>query len=81
MFKQQARYLIKRRETDLWAQVLVHDIVRRRALIDQVRLSISRLQWLTMYLDCRHSPPGMHWYATKVDEPAVWSRLAKAQRD
>lgn len=39
MFKQQARYLIKRREPDLWAQVLVHDNVHRRALIDQVHLS------------------------------------------
>ena len=34
MFKQQARYLIKRRENDLWAQVLVHDNVHLRALID-----------------------------------------------
>ena len=37
MFKQQARYLIKRRQPDLWAQVLVSDNVHRRALIDQVR--------------------------------------------
>ncbi|KAF8159760.1 hypothetical protein B0H34DRAFT_858496 [Crassisporium funariophilum] len=36
MFKQQARYLIKRRQPDLWAQVLVHDNVHRRALIDQI---------------------------------------------
>ena len=37
MFKQQARYLIKRRQPDLWAQVLVADNVHRCALIDQVR--------------------------------------------
>lgn len=36
MFKEQARYLIKRREPDLWAQVLVGDNMHRRALIDQV---------------------------------------------
>lgn len=36
MFKQQARYLIKRRQPDLWAQVLVQDNIHRRALIDQV---------------------------------------------
>jgi hypothetical protein len=39
MLKQQAQYLIKRREHDLWAQVLVHDNVHHRALIDQVCLS------------------------------------------
>lgn len=38
MFKQQARYLVKRRQPELWAQVLVHDNVHRRALIDQVGL-------------------------------------------
>jgi clathrin heavy chain len=36
MFKQQARYLVKRRQLELWAQVLVHDNVHRRQLIDQV---------------------------------------------
>lgn len=36
MYKQQARYLVKRRREDLWAQVLVPDNVHRRALIDQV---------------------------------------------
>ncbi|KAG9312892.1 hypothetical protein JVU11DRAFT_6325 [Chiua virens] len=36
MFKQQARYLVKRRQPELWAQVLVHDNVHRRALIDQI---------------------------------------------
>ena len=39
MFKQQARYLVKRRQPELWAQVLVPDNIHRRALIDQVRLS------------------------------------------
>ncbi|KAG2056844.1 clathrin heavy chain 1 [Suillus hirtellus] len=36
MFKQQARYLVKRRQPELWAQVLVHDNIHRRALIDQI---------------------------------------------
>jgi clathrin heavy chain len=36
MFKQQARYLIKRRQPDLWAQVLAQDNLHRRQLIDQV---------------------------------------------
>jgi clathrin heavy chain len=37
MFKQQARYLIKRRQPELWAQVLVQDNIHRCALIDQAR--------------------------------------------
>ena len=36
MFKQQAPYLIKRRQPDLWAQVLVGDNMHRRSLIDQI---------------------------------------------
>jgi clathrin heavy chain len=36
MFKQQARYLVKRRRPELWAQVLVPDNMHRRALIDQI---------------------------------------------
>ncbi|KAG8858441.1 hypothetical protein FRB91_009751 [Serendipita sp. 411] len=36
MYKQQARYLVKRRREDLWAQVLVPDNVHRRQLIDQI---------------------------------------------
>ena len=36
MFKQQARYLVKRRVPELWAQVLVPDNMYRRQLIDQV---------------------------------------------
>ncbi|KAF8920783.1 clathrin heavy chain 1 [Mucidula mucida] len=36
MFKQQARYLVKRREADLWSQVLVPDNIYRRQLIDQI---------------------------------------------
>ena len=35
MFKQQARYLIKRRQPNLWALVLVQDNIHRRAPIDQ----------------------------------------------
>ncbi|KAL0060881.1 Clathrin heavy chain [Marasmius tenuissimus] len=36
MFKQQARYLVKRRQPELWAQVLVSDNMHRRQLIDQL---------------------------------------------
>jgi clathrin heavy chain len=36
MFKQQARYLVKRRVPDLWAQVLSAENDYRRQLIDQV---------------------------------------------
>jgi clathrin heavy chain len=36
MFKQQARYLVKRRQPELWAQVLVPENIHRRQLIDQV---------------------------------------------
>ncbi|KIJ55342.1 hypothetical protein M422DRAFT_219983 [Sphaerobolus stellatus SS14] len=36
MFKHQARYLVKRRQLDLWAQVLIPDNIYRRQLIDQV---------------------------------------------
>ena len=61
MFKQQARYLVKRRDPELWAQVLVHDNVHRRALIDQVRLSIYiGLQCLIIYVDRRYSPSRMY---------------------
>lgn len=36
MYKQQARYLVKRRELDLWSQVLTEDNIHRRSLVDQV---------------------------------------------
>ncbi|KAF9413871.1 hypothetical protein BGZ94_000588, partial [Podila epigama] len=36
MFKHQARYLVKRREPNLWAHVLSNDNPSRRSLIDQV---------------------------------------------
>ncbi|ETW78923.1 hypothetical protein HETIRDRAFT_155976 [Heterobasidion irregulare TC 32-1] len=36
MFKQQARYLVKRRQPDLWAQVLSSENMHRRQLIDQI---------------------------------------------
>lgn len=36
MFKHQARYLVKRRRPELWAQVLNPDNVYKRQLIDQV---------------------------------------------
>ncbi|KZT70754.1 clathrin heavy chain [Daedalea quercina L-15889] len=36
MFKQQARYLVRRRQPELWAQVLVPDNIHRRQLIDQI---------------------------------------------
>ncbi|KAK7679481.1 hypothetical protein QCA50_017535 [Cerrena zonata] len=36
MFKQQARYLVKRRQLELWTQVLRPDNMHRRQLIDQI---------------------------------------------
>ncbi|KAF7798005.1 hypothetical protein EIP86_009215 [Pleurotus ostreatoroseus] len=36
MFKQQARYLVKRRQPELWAQVLTGENIHRRQLIDQI---------------------------------------------
>ncbi|KAF6756119.1 hypothetical protein DFP72DRAFT_846886 [Ephemerocybe angulata] len=36
MYKQQARYLIKRRQPELWAQVLSQENMHRRTLIDQI---------------------------------------------
>jgi clathrin heavy chain len=44
MLKQQARYLVKRRQPELWAQVLVSDNLHRRQLIDQVRRCYLFLQ-------------------------------------
>jgi hypothetical protein len=41
MFKQQARYLVKRRIPELWAQVLVPDNMYRRQLIDQVSTGLQ----------------------------------------
>jgi clathrin heavy chain len=36
MYKHQARYLVKRRDLELWSQVLRPDSIHRRALVDQV---------------------------------------------
>jgi clathrin heavy chain len=36
MYKHQARYLVKRRELELWNQVLNPESIHRRALVDQV---------------------------------------------
>ncbi|OXG17129.1 clathrin heavy chain [Cryptococcus neoformans Ze90-1] len=36
MYKHQARYLVKRRDVDLWTQVLNPESIHRRALIDQI---------------------------------------------
>ena len=56
MFKQQARYLVKRRVPELWAQVLVPDNMYRRQLIDQVSarllLSFHNAKSLTGGRDC-----------------------------
>jgi clathrin heavy chain len=50
MFKQQARYLVKRRVPELWAQVLVPDNMHRRQLIDQVSMSLqSALTMLSIF--------------------------------
>jgi clathrin heavy chain len=50
LFKHQARYLVKRRRAELWAQVLKPDNLHRRALIDQV----CRFEYLFPFcLKCR----------------------------
>lgn len=46
MFKQQARYLVKRRQLELWASVLTPDNTHRRQLIDQVRY----LELVSLYI-------------------------------
>lgn len=40
MFKHQARYLVKRRRLELWAQVLSSENVHKRQLVDQVRATL-----------------------------------------
>lgn len=47
MYKHQARYLVRRRRLELWAQVLVPDNVHRRQLIDQVSVPLGCIFWLT----------------------------------
>lgn len=46
MFKHQARYLVKRRRLELWAQVLDPENIHRRQLVDQV--SKSPRDWLRL---------------------------------
>ena len=62
MFKQQARYLIKRRQLELWAQVLAPDNIHRRALIDQVSWTYTTViaTQLTCHLDCCHCFARVH---------------------
>ena len=43
MFKQQSRYLVKRRQPELWAQVLTPDNIHRRQLIDQASVPLVPL--------------------------------------
>jgi len=50
MFKQQARYLVKRRVPELWAQVLVPDSMYRRQLVDQVSLRTFGCLYEAKYL-------------------------------
>ena len=38
LFKSEARYLVRRKDPELWANVLEEDNPFRRQLIDQVRL-------------------------------------------
>lgn len=38
MFKHQARYLVKRRQLELWAVVLNEENIHKRQLVDQVGL-------------------------------------------
>ena len=41
MFKSEARYLVRRRDPDLWANVLNEENEYRSQLIDQVRSAFS----------------------------------------
>lgn len=41
LFKSEARYLVRRRDPELWAHVLLEDNEYRGQLIDQVFLSAS----------------------------------------
>src|SRR5258706_11876333 len=54
MYKQLARYLVKRRRTDLWAQVLVPDNVHRRQLIDQVPPNLLLATTILTSVDVDH---------------------------
>jgi clathrin heavy chain len=55
MFKQQARYLAKRRVPELWAQVLVPDNIYRRQLIDQVSIDpLDGLHGMKSPAGCRN---------------------------
>lgn len=49
MFKHQARYLVKRRRLELWAQVLVPNNLHRRQLIDQVSYLPNHLCKVLIY--------------------------------
>ena len=62
MFKQQARYLVRRRQPELWAQVLVPDNIHRRQLIDQVTDIRTRLEYilLNMTVDHCNCTPGVY---------------------
>ncbi|KAE9401911.1 ARM repeat-containing protein [Gymnopus androsaceus JB14] len=55
MFKQQARYLVKRCQPELWAQVLVSDNLHRRALIDQIQFDFFFL--LLTEVEFKHKSP------------------------
>ena len=46
MFKQQARYLVKRRRLELWHQVLNPNNDHRRQLTDQVSVQSSSRSWI-----------------------------------
>ena len=67
MFKQQARYLVKRRELDLWAQVLVPDNTYRRQLIDQVRSEVSMKPTTNTVTDRRYRHSRMHGSGRRFD--------------
>ncbi len=61
MFKQQARYLVKRRQPDLWAQVLAGGNLHRRQLIDQVSRRLGHFERDSKcWLDRRHRAPRVH---------------------
>jgi clathrin heavy chain len=57
MFKQQARYLVKRRQPELYAQVLVSDNLHRHQFIDQVSVIALLVGQLLMMLADNRSRP------------------------
>lgn len=65
LFKTEARYLVRRRDADLWASVLQEDNKFRRQLIDQVTIA----RWL-FYIN-RHKISDLTLFAGVINTYAV----------